>query len=293
MTLDPPAIPPELVRRLRRASQVVVLTGAGISAESGIPTFRDAMDGLWARFGPEEVASREAFRRAPEQVWDWYAQRRAKISEARPNAGHFALAELERRLPGFLLATQNIDDLHRQAGSRRIVELHGNIHRLRCFDHDHPASTEQWGSAADASGGGGELDPLGQSHRRPPCCRRCGSLLRPDVVWFGETLDIGHLRQVVAALRQADLFLSIGTSALVEPAASLAYEAAARGASLVEINPEATPLTASIDFALRGRAGLVLPVLLEAVWPGTGSREIDRVEVGEPESAEGTDGLGR
>jgi NAD-dependent deacetylase len=221
------------------AQRIAVLTGAGISAESGIPTFRDALTGLWSRFRPEELATPEAFVADPRLVWDWYAWRRAKVAEVVPNAGHFALAELQRSKP-LTLITQNVDGLHQQAGSRDVIELHGNIRRVKCFDQHHIA--ERWDESGDI-----------------PRCARCGSLLRPDVVWFGEMLPEEALSGAMAAAAGCDLFLSVGTSSVVEPAASLAWHAKERGALVIEVNPEATPLTRLADISIRGAAGVVLP----------------------------------
>jgi NAD-dependent deacetylase len=223
------------------ANRIAVLTGAGISAESGIPTFRDALTGLWSRFRPEQLATPEAFLADPKLVWDWYAWRRAKVAEVVPNAGHFALAELQRAKP-LTLITQNVDGLHQQAGSRDVIELHGNIRRVKCFDHGHAA--RQWSEGGDV-----------------PRCVECGSLLRPDVVWFGEMLPPEALTRALAAARGCDVFLSVGTSSVVEPAASLAVRAKEAGATLIEVNPDATPLSSLADIALRGAAGVVLPRL--------------------------------
>lgn len=244
--IDPARIA-EARTALARAEAVVVLTGAGISAESGIPTFRDAMTGLWSRFQPEDLATPEAFRRDPRTVWEWYAWRRDKVASVRPNAGHRALAELERNVVSrggqFDLVTQNVDGLHHAAGSRRVHELHGNIRRVKCFDRGHAAAS--WDDAAD----------------KPPRCAVCGSLLRPDVVWFGEMLPEGELEQATAATARCDVFMSVGTSGLVEPAASLAFMALDRGARVIEVNPAPTPLTARASFAFAGAAGEILPLL--------------------------------
>lgn len=239
----------EMVNALRGARRVVALTGAGISAESGVPTFRDAQTGLWSRFKPEELATPEAFRKNPKLVWEWYAMRRARLREVEPNAGHFALAEIERRVPGFLIATQNVDGLHQRAGSRRVVELHGNITRTKCFSENAPVA--EWSDTGEV----------------PPRCPRCGGFLRPDVVWFNEQLPEDAFAPAAAASRACDLFLSIGTSALVYPAASLPLSAKAGGAMVVEINPESTPLTARADYFLRGPSGRLLPALVRAAWP--------------------------
>lgn len=242
------AFPPDLATHLRRARAVAVLTGAGISAESGIPTFRDPENGIWAQINPEEVATREAFRRDPGRVWEWYAHRRAVIAQATPNAGHLALAQMEAHVPWFILITQNIDGLHQRAGSRRVVELHGNVHRSRCFQENVVVDTWEDTGAP------------------PPRCPRCGGPLRPDVVWFGEMLPVDALQAAIDAARGCQVFFSIGTSALVEPAASLALTAWERGAMVIEVNPETTPLTPYATHSLHGPAGHVLPELVGTVW---------------------------
>jgi len=230
------------------ARSIVVLTGAGISAESGIPTFRDAMTGLWSRHRPEDLATPEAFRRDPRTVWDWYAWRRERVALVQPNAGHEALARLERvaaaRGADYLLVTQNVDGLHAAAGSRRMVELHGNIRRVKCFDRGHPAAS--WPSETPG----------------PPPCALCGSPLRPDVVWFGEALPPEALQAALDAARRCDVFLSVGTSGLVEPAASLPLAALERGMAVIEVNPQPTPLTRRAWAALAGPAGEILPRLV-------------------------------
>ncbi len=236
-------IPPRLVEALRGAARVAVLTGSGISAESGVPTFRDAQTGLWARYDPQELATPEAFARDPRLVWEWYEWRRGLVRGAEPNPGHGALAELERRIAGFTLVTQNVDGLHGRAGSRRVIELHGNIMRTRC-------SAE------------GVVVREYEGEETPPRCPWCGAFLRPDVVWFGEMLPAGALEGASEAARGCDIFFSIGTSSLVYPAAALPHEALENGATLVEVNPSETPLTVNADFTLRGRAGEVLPELL-------------------------------
>lgn len=215
MTID---LVVEATNHLLNAQRVAVLTGAGISAESGIPTFRDALSGLWAHYNPEDLATPEAFERNPALVWDWYAERREKVSGCTPNPGHLALAELEQRIPEFLLITQNVDGLHAAAGSRRMVELHGNIRRVKC------------------SRGCGVVESWGASDRPPPC-PRCGARLRPDVVWFGEMLPEAEFARAREAARSAEVFLSIGTSNLVEPAASLPWLAHRQGATVIVVNP--------------------------------------------------------
>ena len=196
-------IPAELAAALRGARHVAVLTGAGVSAESGIPTFREAQTGLWAQYDVQELATPQAFRRNPRLVWEWYAWRRGLVATAQPNPAHQALAALERQVPKFTLITQNVDSLHQWAGNQNIIELHGNLAQVKCFDDG--ALVEHWDDNA------AEL---------PPRCPRCGGLLRPNVVWFGELLPAEALAAAVEAARTCDLFLSVGISGLVEPAAS-------------------------------------------------------------------------
>jgi len=233
----------ELARLLAETERLVVLTGAGISVESGIPTFRGPQ-GLWRTFRPEELATPQAFHRDPKLVWEWYDWRRGKIAQARPNPGHEALVRFEARIPDFILLTQNVDGLHRLAGSRRLLEIHGNIWEVRCLDCGRV-----------------------QEDRRvplpiPPRCESCGGLLRPNVVWFGEPLNPDILRRAEAALAQSQVVLVVGTSAVVQPAASMALWARQSGAQIAEINPDATPLTSHCEFALTGAAGEILPQLL-------------------------------
>ncbi|MDX1663592.1 MAG: NAD-dependent deacylase [Candidatus Promineifilaceae bacterium] len=243
-------IPEELVSALRNAERVGVLTGAGISAESGVPTFRDAQSGLWAQYDPQELATAAAFRRNPRLVWEWYGWRRELIARAEPNPGHLALAEMERHIPHFTLITQNIDALHAVAGSRDLIELHGNIRRNKCFREGQIIPETE---AVEAEEG-------------PPTCPRCGAFVRPDVVWFGEALPEKALARAVFATRQADVFLSIGTSTQVYPAAALPLEAVEHGAVTVEVNPQLTPVTKWMDHVLQGPAGEVLPLLVARVW---------------------------
>jgi len=240
-------IPPELLRRLAAAQRVAVLTGAGVSAESGVPTFRDAQTGLWAKYTPEELATPRAFRRNPRLVWEWYAWRRKLVTDAQPNPAHLALAQMEALFPQFDLITQNVDGLHQRAGSTRVIELHGNISRTKCFDEG--IIVTNWKDTGDV----------------PPKCPNCGGLLRPDVVWFEEPLPEAEIERAANASRTCDLFLSIGTSTVVYPAAALPLEALRTGATVVEINPQPTPLTAQAQFALAGAAGSVLPQLLKAL----------------------------
>jgi len=244
------AIAAGLADALRRATRVVALTGAGISAESGVPTFRDAQTGLWAKYDPRELATPAAFARHPKLVWDWYAARRAALAHVVPNPGHVALARMDALVPEFLLATQNVDGLHARAGSRRLVELHGNIARVRCSREDRVV--ERWTEPGDGL---------------PPRCPHCGAWLRPDVVWFEEMLPAAALDRAEQAARRAEVMVVVGTSAEVWPAAGLAHTAKAAGARLVEVNPEATPLSRLADDVLRAPSGIALPALVAAAWP--------------------------
>ena len=253
MTPGMAGVPRAAVDRARRllgeAEHVVVLTGAGVSAESGVPTFRDAQTGLWAQFDPQKLATPAAFRRNPKLVWDWYAWRRKLVAKAEPNAGHRALAVLEGRVSDFALITQNVDGLHRRAGSRNVVELHGNIGRVKCSREN--TIVEHWTEVGD----------------EVPRCAGCGALLRPDVVWFEETLPPDALQAAEDAARRCQILLVVGTSAEVYPAAALPAYAKSAGATIVEINPNPTPLSDAADYVLRAPAGAVLPALVAAAWP--------------------------
>ncbi len=240
--------PEGLCAAVRSARRVCVLTGAGVSAESGVPTFRDAQTGLWAKYRPEDLATPEAFRRNPGMVWNWYQMRRERVRSAEPNPGHLALVEMQSRAPGFTLVTQNVDGLHQRAGSRDVIELHGNITRTKCFEEE--VVVESWRDTGDV----------------PPRCPRCGGMLRPDVVWFGETLPRGAFEAAETAAETCDVFFSIGTSALVYPAAGLVSVALRAGAMVIEVNPDETPMTPRCSYFLRGPSGQVLPGLTRAVW---------------------------
>jgi NAD-dependent deacetylase len=237
-------LPSAALQKLRAAQRVLALTGAGISAESGVPTFRDAQTGLWAKYRAEELATPEAFLENPRFVWDWYVWRRQLTDKAQPNPGHTALVKLAERFPQFTLVTQNVDGLHVRAGSRDVVELHGNIGTTLCFDE------------------GTTVNHFADDGKTPPRCPNCGGLLRPGVVWFGENLPPSALARAEHAAETAEIVLSIGTSSLVQPAAGLPLLAKRRGALLVEINPNPTPLTPHADVVLAGPAGQVLPQLL-------------------------------
>jgi len=235
----------ELIDVMLNSRRFAVLTGAGISAESGVPTFR-GQDGLWGKFRAEELATMDAFMANPKLVWEWYNWRRELMADVKPNPGHHALAELEALADDFTLITQNVDGLHRQAGSKAILEVHGNIHRNKCADCNRVLAEDI------------EIDP-----DSIPTCERCGGRIRPDVVWFGEMLDSDILSNAFRASEAADLFFSVGTSAIVHPAASLPMMAKRCGAALVEINPERTPLTDLADFYVSAKSGEYLPDLVE------------------------------
>lgn len=240
--------PDDLIRFLRKAERVAALTGAGVSQESGLRTFRDAQTGLWSQYKPTELASPEAYERDPKLVWDWYAWRREAIKGVRPNPGHYALVEMAHHVPNFSLITQNVDNLHRMAGSPQLIELHGNIQRVKC------------------SSCGQQVEEWEETDGDVPQCEICDGLLRPDVVWFGESLPRAALESAAEAARRCQVFFSIGTSGLVQPAASLAYAARNRGAVVVEVNAEPTPLTEKVNYPLQGKSGKILPALVQAVW---------------------------
>lgn len=227
---------------LAGARNLAVLTGAGVSAESGVPTFRGE-DGLWEDYRPEELARTEAFSRDPGLVWRFYNWRRGLVGECEPNPAHLALAALERQAPEMLLVTQNVDGLHQRAGNRNVLELHGSLWRLQCTVCTYEEESRD------------ELPPL-------PACPQCGNLLRPGVVWFGEQLPSGILSTALEAIARADVMLVVGTSSVVQPAASLAHVAKRSGAVTIEVNLEPTHNTGFMDFALHGRAGEILPQLV-------------------------------
>lgn len=237
----------ETVTLIQDASSVVVLTGAGVSKESGIPTFRDAQTGLWANYNPEELATPQGFMKDPPLVWSWYDFRRSKLNEVEPNPGHFAIAELEAKVGKLPVITQNVDGLHQRAGSTDVVELHGSIASFSCFDSRHPQADVPYGL------------------KEPPKCSMCDSMLRPNVVWFGESLPQDAINRGYRECEGADLILVIGTSGIVQPAASLPYAGQSNGARLVEINPEPSLLTNSCDIFLQGKSGVVLPELVSLV----------------------------
>lgn len=248
-------IPAALIATLRNARQITVLTGAGVSAESGIPTFREAQVGLWSQYDPHQLATPDAFRLNPRLVWEWYTWRRSLVEAASPNPGHYALVEmetcLERSGGKFTLITQNVDGLHQEAGSKNVIELHGNIMRTKCFDENRLVSS--W---ADTD-------------KVPPRCPYCGGLLRPDVVWFGESLPGDALQRATKAAENCDVFLSVGTSTVVEPAASLPFLALKKGVVVIEVNSSETPLTPHVPYHLNGASGILLPALIQKASLGS------------------------
>ncbi len=259
--LEPIDLPDAVLSRLRAARSVLVLTGAGISAESGIPTFRAPGTGLWSQYRIEDFATPDAWRRNPQLVWSWYAHRRRLAQRAQPNAGHLALAELAAYYPDFTLVTQNVDGLHTRAGNKGVIELHGSLQRFRCSRDDRPVAytdPDDNNPAALAALEAGELLDV-------PRCPDCGALVRPDIVWFGEALPLHDFARAEDAARACQVCFVVGTSAIVYPAAALPETARKAGALIVEINPEETELTPYADLSLRGPAGVVLPQLVARI----------------------------
>lgn len=249
----------QVVCRVRQSRHPLILTGAGISAESGIPTFRDAQNGLWSQFDPEDLATPEAYRADKALVWGWYVWRMAMVRAAQPHAGHHALAELARLKPGLTVVTQNVDDLHERAGSVDVLHLHGSLFASRCFACARPCGDVEL-----------PADAIDRPTLRlpPPRCEHCGGPVRPGVVWFGESLPAEAWQQARAAAEACDLLLAIGTSGVVHPAASLPGIAKAHGARVVEINPIATELSDQADAVWRVTAGEGLPQLQSGVQGG-------------------------
>jgi NAD-dependent deacetylase len=244
----------DAAKRLRKSRRLVILTGAGISKESGVPTFRDAVDGLWAKYDPAQLATPDAFRRNPRLVWDWYEYRRDLVRLAQPNPGHYALADLQRRFPGAQIITQNVDDLHERAGCMDVIRLHGSLAANRCFFDCQGSPTP-----VDIS----VLSWDGQSG--PPPCPHCGQWVRPDVVWFGEMLPSDQMEAATYASASADVMLVVGTSGVVMPAANLPFIAKRARACVIEVNPVESQITPVADSWLPGPSGEVLPRLVEAL----------------------------
>lgn len=242
----PTGLSDEIIDALRKARSVVVLTGAGVSAESGVPTFR-GQEGLWRNYNPQELATPEAFNKDPTLVWEWYDWRRGLIAPLEPNPAHLAIAELEKRSPSFLLITQNIDGLHKKGGSKQMLELHGNIWNVRCVAEGNVTENHDV--------------PL---QNIPPMCS-CGAMLRPHIVWFGESLDPHILHQSLQAIEACDFLIVAGTSAVVQPSASFPIMARERGATVLEVNMEPTPISSLVNASLFGKAGELLPQLVASL----------------------------
>ena len=251
-------LPEELLAALRRASRVVVFTGSGVSAESGVPTFRDAQTGLWANFDAMELATPDAFRRDPALVWGWYEWRRAVVQKAEPNAAHRAIATMATRVPTFTLITQNVDDLHERAGSRDVLHLHGQLARPYCQGCNQP-----WTPPAQPS-----LEASGGTRVDPPVCPECGGRVRPGVVWFGESLPEHEWLAATEAASRCEVFFCVGTSSVVFPAASLTSVAIAAEAVTVQVNPNPTDIDGAVRWSIRGAAGEVLPRIVAKAWGG-------------------------
>jgi NAD-dependent deacetylase len=247
----------QAAEKLRAAARITVLTGAGVSKESGVPTFRDALDGLWAHFDPTQLATQAAFRANPKLVWDFYEYRRELMRPAQPNPGHYALAALEGRFPKLHIITQNVDDLHERAGSKNIIRLHGSIAHNKCFYNcqGDPTPVDVAALQWDQAGG-------------PPLCPHCGCWVRPDVVWFGELLPQEQLQAAYALLAETEVMLVIGTSGLVSPAAEMPGKAKDRGATIIEVNPDYSMITRVAAIKLPGTSGEVLPRVLQALAAG-------------------------
>ncbi|MEZ7778523.1 SIR2 family NAD-dependent protein deacylase [Micrococcus luteus] len=260
--VDPQAF--EAVRDLvARAERPVVLTGAGMSAESGVPTFRDAQTGLWERYSPEQLATEEAFLADPALVWSWYLWRARMVRGVEPNAGHRAVAAWQERVPALTVATQNVDDLHERAGADVLAHLHGSLFAFRCAECDAPAEVDVTAAHDGDHAPGSEADLEALLRAQPPVCAVCGvGRVRPDIVWFGEMLPRTEWDATYAALEACDLCVVVGTSGIVQPAASLPFVALGAGAPVVEVNPDVTELTGAVTHHLRGTAGTVLPALL-------------------------------
>jgi len=238
--------PEPLIDALRASRHICVLTGSGVSAESGVPTFREAQTGLWEKFDPQQLATPEAFQDDPALIWRWYRWRRELVAGAAPNPGHYALVDLAAMVPQLTLITQNVDGLHQRAGSTNVTEFHGNLFANRCLVEDC-------------------ANPDADMSVDVPLCPGCGGILRPGVVWFGEAIPPAALQAADIAANTCDVFLSIGTSSLVWPAAGLGETAQQRGATVIEINPDATPLTGQSNFVLSRKSGVVLPELVSCL----------------------------
>jgi NAD-dependent deacetylase len=242
----------QAAQALAQAQRVVCLTGAGVSAESGVATFRDVQTGLWSKFDPQRLASQEGFADDPGLVWRWYMERLRTVEAAAPNPGHLALAQLETRMAEFTLVTQNVDNLHERAGSRQVYHIHGRINHFRC----NYCRTEY------------TLQAHEQTQEQPPICPHCGELVRPDVVWFGESLPVDVVDIAWRAAESCEIMLVVGTSGVVYPVAQLPLVAKRAGALVIDVNPHCTPISEMADIFLQGAGGVVLPQLLDALSTG-------------------------
>ncbi|HON07421.1 MAG TPA: NAD-dependent deacylase [Verrucomicrobiota bacterium] len=238
-------IPQSLIKLIKASKTIVAFTGAGISAESGLSTFRSPVDGLYSKYKVEDVVTPEGFKRNPRFVWEFYESRRVKVRNVEPNPGHIALAKMEKLVNEFYVITQNVDGLHQKAGCSKVIELHGNIFRNKCFLNNH------------------YIENLPKTDEVPPRCPICGSYIRPDIVWFGELLDPENIASSEEVTRRCDVFFSIGTSSVVYPAAGLIIIAKESGATIVEINPEETEKSYLADYIFREKSGVVLPRIVE------------------------------
>jgi len=236
------------------AGSIVILTGAGVSKESGVPTFRDALEGLWAKYDPAQLATPQAFKATPKLVWDWYEWRRETAGKVAPNPGHFALAKLHDKKSNVHLITQNVDDLHEQAGSKNIIHLHGNIATHKCFDNCQGIPTLIDISTLDFDKDAG-----------PPACPHCGAHVRPNVVWFGEYLPHDNLQRAISLSQNCDLMIVVGTSGMVSPASELPRLARQTGAKIIEVNPDQSMITRLAHVKLQGASGQMLPKVIEAL----------------------------
>ncbi len=270
---------PQLIEMVRASKKVAIFTGAGISAESGIPTFRDRFTGLWERYDLEEIATAHGFAKNPRLVWDWHAHLASTIRQAKPNAGHLAVAKLQELLPEVSVITQNIDNLHQIAGSGNVLELHGSLSRLKTFvnpdELPDPNVSQVICHVCNGYAIHEDCDPFAskedlaaiQLEAGPvPCCPGCRAMLRPDIVWFGEPLDIDTLDAAMRLADECDLMICIGSSLEVQPAASVPFRAKWSKAVVIEINPEPTALSTEADIFLKGKAAELMPELIARVW---------------------------
>jgi len=249
----------QAAKKLATAKRVVISTGAGVSRESGVPTFRDALEGLWAKYNPQDLANPHAFQANPQLVWDFYWMRRELVEKTKPNPAHYGIAELQQLLPNVLLVTQNVDNHHHNAGSAEVVTLHGNLFAYKCSENCQ-------GSPTSIDLENMDWDRDNDNRARPPLCPYCQKgFTRPDVVWFGEMLPADNLQRAKTAARQCDVMLVVGTSGMVYPAAYLPIDAGGAGAFLIEVNPNPSELTRGMDIYLGAPAGEVMPKLVEAV----------------------------